>query len=471
MAASAIEPSSLFTIMSLQSNYRTTCDNCVRSKVRCSKDHPKCHRCRCQGVPCIYSPSRRLKRATDHVDQTQQTNSPARDAADFPSIGASGNIKGPKAATPSRNDNVSSPSVFSSAFDQSYPSPWSFFDNGVDMQKSVVGMDDMEGFEDFEDMEISTQSAAVLTALHDPVMNGTMDPLVHQWSCSNETSSPEAPLSISPKAIPDFFSSPFPSGDNCSNTSTLDTPHGTNSTSESDFIVDGDSRPGCAWIAGSALQTLESPGAPLKDSSMSCSSTEGRLHRNLDTVISTNKAVMKILHRILRCTCSVPGNHLVVISAVLFMVLAWYEACLKACDRACEQSVENAGAGDPGGSVIRRGDVDGCEEETDVLGQTDGFDTGAQDQAELVWIPPIQVGSLELGVESRRQVVAQIVLSELAKVTQLKESLTQHFSGMSSRRASVGGCQESGAQLQFSLRAALQTRIEKISLAAERASK
>ena len=153
------------------------------------------------------------------------------------------------------------------------------------------------------------------------------------------------------------------------------------------------------------------------------------------------------------------------------MVLAWYEACLKACDRACEQSVAKVGGGDPGGSGIGRDDADGFEEETGIVRQKDGLDAGIDDYAELVCIPPIQVGSLHLGVESKRQVVAKIVVAELAKVTQLKESLTQQSGGMSSRRAGVSGCQESGAQLQFSLRAALQTRIEKISQAAERASR
>ena len=336
-----------------------------------------------------------------------------------------------------------------------------------------MNMDGMEGFEDFEDMEV-VKAAAV----HDPLLDITMEPPVQQWSCSKEASSPEPPVPMSPYAISDFFSSPYPSsGDNLSNTSTLDTHLGTNSISETDLIEDGNSKSGCAWIAGSALQILESPGAPLRDKSHPSAAAEGRLHRNLDTVISTNKSVLKVLHRILGCTCSVPGNHLVVISAVLFMVLAWYEACLKACDRACEQSISNEGPGELGKTGVRAGDPDGFEEGTAIVRHKDSLHTGAQDDteaedhAELVCIPPIQVGSLQLGVESRRQVVAQIVLTELAKVTQLKESLTQQPSGISSRRDSVGGCQESGAQLQFSLRAALQTRIEKISQAAERASK
>ena len=319
-----------------------------------------------------------------------------------------------------------------------------------------------------EAMEGMTQSAAALTALR-PLQNKLMEWPTDQWSRSMETSAREALVPISPVTSSDFISSLFASsGDNLSS-STFDTRRETSISSGVNSIEEESSKAGCAWLAASILQSLESPGAPLKYNSQSSSASQGRLCRNLDTVISTNKAVLEVLQRIPGCTCSVPGNHHVIVSAVLFMVLSWYEACLGAFDRAWEQGVVKTGSGDLGVSKIRNRDVDNFEVDASPVRQTDSLGTGpGDDRAELVAIPPIQVGSLQLGTESKRQVVAQIVLSELAKVMKVIESLTERSS---STTVGVGGYQELEGQLQFSLRAALQTRIEKISQAAERLSR
>ena len=464
MAASAIESSSRSNV-SVQSTYRTTCDNCMRSKVRCSKDRPSCHRCLGQAAVCVYSPSRRLKKVIECPEPSQQAQSTTNGLADFPSIVSSRNEREYSPAAILRDDCVSPPSVSSSANEQPCPSPWSFFGNDGDMQESVAGMDAMESMESMVGM---TQSAAALTALQ-PLQNKSMEWPTNQWSRSMETSTGEALVPISPVTSSDFISCLFASsGDNFSS-STLDTRRGTSISSEVSSIEEESSKAGCAWLAASILQSLESPGAPLKYNSQSSSASQGRLCRNLDTVISTNKAVLEVLQRIPGCTCSVPGNHHVIVSAVLFMVLAWYEACLGAFDRAWEQGVVKAGSGDSGVSKIRNRDANNFEVDATPVRHTDSVGTGpVDDHAELVSIPPIQVGSLQLGTESKRQVVAQIVLTELAKVTKVMESLTERSS---STTVGVGGYQELEGQLQFSLRAALQTRIEKISQAAERLSR
>ena len=386
----------------------------------------------------------------------QQANSTAKGAGDFANTVSSRDEREDSAAVPLREECTSPPDLSSSANDRSYPSPWSFFSNDGDVQEPVVGMEGME--------------AIGQNALQDSSQGKSIGWPMHQWSCSMETSMGENLLPLSPDTGPDFLSSLCTSSMDDFSSSTFDAHRGTSSTCGTNSPGDGSSKPGCTWIAASVLQCLESPGAPLEDNSHSLSVSQGRLRRNLDTVISTNKAVMEILHRISGCTCSVPGNHLVIISAVLFTVLAWYEACLGASDRTQKQGVGKAGSGEPGVMETRRGDADAFEE-AGTIGQKDGLGTRTDDHAELVCIPPIQVGSLQLGVESRRQVVAQIVLTELAKVTKVIESLTERPCGMSSTTVGVSGYQELEAQLQFSLRAALQTRIEKISQAAGRASK
>ena len=395
---------------------------------------------------------------TEYRNATRQANSTTNGPANFTNIVSSRNRRGHSAAAPLQDDLNSPSSVSSSANDRPYPSPWSsFFGNDGEVQESVV---DMEGI---------TQPVAALTTFHEPSQNDTMDWPTHQSPCSMETSTGEALVPLPPDTSPDFFSSLFASSGDTFGSSMPDTHGGTSSTSGTDSVEDGSSKPSCACIAASVLQSLESPGAPLKHNSQGSSATQGRLRRNLDTVISTNKAVMEILHRILSCTCSVPGNHLVIISAVLFMVLAWYEACLGACDGACERG--RARSGDLGESEMRRCDADVFEVEAGTVRPKDSLRTGTDGHAELVCIPPIQVGNLQLGVESTRQVVAQIVLTELVKATKVIESLTEQSCRMSSTMVGVSGHQELEAQLQYSLRATLQTRIEKMFQAAERASK
>lgn len=455
MAAKALKPSSRSNI-SIRTPYRTTCDNCMRSKVRCSKDHPSCHRCRSQGVPCVYSRSRKLKRIIEQRNPIQLAVSTATGAADSSIIGSSDNdARRHSAAAPLLDGCIFPASVPSSANDRSPSSPWSVFGNdGGDLQDLIGNMTDMEA------LERTRLPTGAFSALNEPLPQNLPDWATQQWSYSMETPTREAAVPLSPESSADCITALCTSSEDTN--STLGTPHETNNTAGAGSIEDGGSERSCAKIAASILQSLESPGAPLKNHSQPSSAAHGRLLRDLDAVIRTNKAAIEVLRRISGCTCSVPGNHLVSISAVLFTVLAWYEACLGACDGTYEQGIVRAASGDLGASEVRRCEPDDGGVEAGTTRKKDSLDV-------LVCIPPIQVGSLELDAESRRKVVARIVFSELAKATKEIESLTAGFRDMSSM--GISRHQELEAQLQFSLQAALQTRIERISQAAERASK
>ena len=354
-------------------------------------------------------------------------------------------------------------SVSSSANDQSYRSPWSVFGEDNDMQESMLPAEDMEP------LKGATHPARALLALNDPLSKSLTDWATHEWSGSMGTPTREAPVLIYPEFGADFIT---PLGASSGGTgSTLGGPHEAKSTPGDDSIEAGANERSCARIAASLLRSLESPGAPLQHSSQPSSTAHRRLLKNLDAVISTNKAAIEALHRISGCTCSVPGNHLIKISAVLFTVLAWYEACLGACDLPSEQGVVRTGSGEVGAIEARPHELDDLDEEGETANSMDRLDTKIDDDAMFVCIPPIQVGSLQLSPESRRQVVAQLVFTELATATKEIGSLTKRLGGMSSAPVGMRGHQESEAQLQFSLQAALQTRITTISRAAERASK
>ena len=440
--------------VSFQVAYRTTCDNCANSKVRCSKDHPSCLRCLGQGVTCAYSLSRRLKKVVDFREgiQQQATSNGAPKRSNIRSS-HSGNEYDFL-----RNDCTSGSSASSSVTDQFYPSPWSFLDNDSDMQAPLTGMEELEDVE---------QSTGAFTALHEPLQDTMNSWPTQHWPHSMESSTGQSLAPMSPNTSVDFLSSLCNSArDNTS--STYDPHYGSSSASVMDHMENSNNKPSCAWIAASVLQSLESPGAAFKQNSQPSSATQGKTRRNLDTVISTNKSVIQIVHRISRCTCSAPSNHLVMISSVLFIVLAWYEACLNACEHASEQAVRRAVSENQGvrGKRHQTTDFFGEEGETAIYNENYTYD-----RAELVYIPPIQVGSLQLGMESKRQVVAQIVLTELAKVTKVMENVIEKSSSVSFMNFDGSGYQDLEAQLQYSLQVALQMRIEKISQAAEKAAK
>ncbi|QKX57115.1 uncharacterized protein TRUGW13939_04223 [Talaromyces rugulosus] len=60
---------------------RDSCDGCAKSKVRCSKQHPKCARCDARDIPCNYSivqrkGRRRLSERLAHTGSTPRSSSP-----------------------------------------------------------------------------------------------------------------------------------------------------------------------------------------------------------------------------------------------------------------------------------------------------------------------------------------------------------------------------------------------------------
>ncbi|KAL3424009.1 hypothetical protein PVAG01_03289 [Phlyctema vagabunda] len=54
---------------------RSSCDSCQDVKMKCSQDKPSCRRCLRQGIPCVYSPLRRIGRPRKQTTATCNTKS------------------------------------------------------------------------------------------------------------------------------------------------------------------------------------------------------------------------------------------------------------------------------------------------------------------------------------------------------------------------------------------------------------
>ena len=57
-----------------RSGIRSTCDACLESKVRCSREQPACRRCRKHGRCCVYSNKRRLGRPRRNTNKSTNAN-------------------------------------------------------------------------------------------------------------------------------------------------------------------------------------------------------------------------------------------------------------------------------------------------------------------------------------------------------------------------------------------------------------
>ena len=81
----------------------------------------------------------------EYVDATQPASSTANDTAAFSHMLSSRNEREHSSVAPLQDDSLSPSSVFSTANNRSYPSPWSFFGNDSDVQESVVGIGGLPG--------------------------------------------------------------------------------------------------------------------------------------------------------------------------------------------------------------------------------------------------------------------------------------------------------------------------------------
>ena len=500
MAASAATPSSSRPNIALHSPYRTTCDNCMRSKVRCSKDRPSCRRCLGQTVPCIYSPSRKSKKIIELPGALASLSDVAVET---------------NAAAAILDDCISLSSVSSSAND---PVPGRVLGSETDWPDALLSMNEMDTVENIG------HSAEGWSTLGEPFSHDILDWATLntlKWPGSVEPPTPDEPALLSSEPRADRFPAltasteatgralgthPETSRDavttltgngasgasGTSGTSGISSRSslgsggsggsggngggGTTGTSVSSIGSGGGdggegsegSERSCARITASILQALESPGAPLKPNAQV---SHGPLLRSFDDVISTNKAAIKILSGITHCTCSDPNNHLVCVTAVLFTVLAWYEACLGASSMTDERGRAQTDRGDLGAWEGRSSDQEDGNRDAGQIRPKERLDLTVNQHSIWVHIPPIQVGSLQLGNESRRRVVARIVYEEIVCTAKQIQSLTERFRGLTFATLRVNGHQDLEAQLQSFLPAVLQSRIERISQLAERAFK
>ncbi|CAG8274988.1 unnamed protein product [Penicillium salamii] len=395
---------------------RASCNNCAKSKVRCSKDQPSCQRCLYQGVPCVYSPSQRSRKrppptppassvrsATSEKINTQRGMDTPREVqmAEAPSMNMS------QTAMPESNDEAFSDG---SMFAPESMSPMKWSDLLEPFDSRPLSHDEISCAIDISPMPTPDQQ---------PHIDGSMD-TGFPWLLPPDTNKPFWPGSTAPHQ----------------------TPHQ------------------CSQLAMSAIQRLDVPMA-------SCPSL-GHLDRNpqfsspgprsFDDILKDSHSSLEDLLTILGCPCTAKIDLIFLITTSCTRVLSWYQASL---DRsaACPSRDSDGSESSTGSIRSRSRSIIGGSRRSHPDGNV--MHGLSRSFHEWVSIPSINVGAYTLEPGQTRRMVAQLILAEIDKV---KEVLAAFNRSYCRQKGEFGEDDEKG--LHMALEAYLRHQMKTVALTA-----
>lgn len=293
---------------------RTSCHSCAFSKLKCSGDKPICARCAKRGLPCEYvaakrggrKPNQRPSAADQHVFEVVNVANQPQDAprvppqavmyTTTPSQQPSGN-NAPlsPAPTAARPDGSLSPAVF-----QTMSSGLSAcFDPGFSSSSTLTDSDLSDYFPFPEDLDMLAADLLPTDFDTNPCsydFDALMNPIypIEETSCDLFADFVQASGQEMQHA---------PSNDCRSQQSAR--PH----------------KPQHSCLLR-ALELLK------QHSPASCQDTSAKTP-SLTAVIAQNGATIEAVGAMLECSCSKDGYQLVVMSLIVFKVLAWYAAAAR----------------------------------------------------------------------------------------------------------------------------------------------
>lgn len=363
-----------------------SCDACAKAKVRCGKEQPTCQRCSNQEVTCHYSPARRMgKRPASSI------------TAAIAAAAAQASARTQADDQPSRHHLSDFSSAFSPEHDHAKPSP-----------ETPGGP--MDVFSYHPSASASSFGFGLPTPNHSGTVTPWKDPIHssdNYFAKSGVTSNAHFPSS------PINFSMPENWVDQLSMTSTSDQMFACEDDLQSYFSVqDGStsaSSPsfGCATLSNSssdhhhhlqqdcmslALTTLHSLHVRLTSCTSVSSSLSPAPAPSIDNVLANNKVALDSISTILDCPCSLNPHIALLLALTGSKILAWYQA------------IARNGSNPPPSSNAPLP----CYPET-------------------VMHMPITIGVFRLEGEDQGKMIAQLVLTELAKVGWLVDKFTQRY--------------------------------------------
>lgn len=344
-------------------NYRESCDNCAKSKVRCGKEQPWCQRCERRGQVCSYSPSQRSRKRTldtAHPESDQRNGTPP-----FTAI-----------------SSASSVAAVSTGF------------------SSMLSQADSWGTcPDLVELLTSSSSSESLTPDNNHLV----------WLSDMESIAGDSNISKSMERMDAF---PYPKSIASSAAGVVNgSGAGTDSTGHRSTCPLQDKQ----HCEADLISALAKPDLP----SLSCWGNP-KASQNLGTILTASRATLKCVTTAMSCTCTPNDNVALLATAVLLRILSWYHIVLKNCN-----GPNDASAATIDDHTSPTSSNDGKDTERSVPRDTNVPRDGSEPSSLIM--PPMTIGAYELDSENRERMIGHIMLSELGKMGNLLSDFSKKF--------------------------------------------
>ncbi len=377
--------------MSSSSKLRKSCDLCALTKVGCTKEKPACARCAKRKQPCLYSAAKRVGRTSAaHGSQGSKAESaaliPTIPISISPSLAPARVLANttPSPSTPSAAAVFppSSPNLGPSQSSSSYPnifqnlilstgdtsgpsmpsdsfpewdelfarSPPLSFGDPLDGDASATSLFDFSGLEDFTDQSSGTDhsnssnNSSSFTNISSRSSGSCLFPGSGQPT-ANLAPTPKSPVASNPSNQSLVVAHPHQLGE-AHTPATSITP---SQTGKQPLQLELSSCQCLARVLG--LLARVCPGASVNrnkpDSSEENHSSTEKLP-DFQHIVAQNEQTSEVIRSVLQCSCSNDSYLLVMLSLVVFKIIAWYSAAARAASG--EEPVAGRGASGTSGS-------------------------------------------------------------------------------------------------------------------------
>ncbi|EGE06805.1 AURR1 aurofusarin regulatory protein [Trichophyton equinum CBS 127.97] len=402
-------------------NIRASCDNCSRSKVRCSKEQPKCQRCVHQGVSCIYSPSQRVRRRPlrEPMVEFPRRNNLARETSNKPIGSHDGHIMNSLHHNELGNHNIN--------HDDKTRDRVHGFD--MDFDRTPIAADSHQAFSE----------PSMFPADVDSPWGGLIPTFDEPPHLAWQFEQPGPFYDLDP-----HFPPRFNRGEGAKS------PQSPLSHSRFD-----ENTTGTAMIAAATSSVPGTPGTATPILSSRSSQAPRRGSRSFEIILRDNRTALDDMLTILQCPCTVKAELVFLVTAVCSRVLSWYEASLERSSSGC--SISSATTSSSNASTSSSSTSAGS------TAATTSSNASSSPFFDWVSIPSIRMGAYALDHEHSERMVAQLIQTELTKVKEVIDAFARTYCNRNDGPSKYGPHglvnEDSEDKLHLALEAFLRSRL------------
>ncbi|EZF72839.1 hypothetical protein H105_05119 [Trichophyton soudanense CBS 452.61] len=439
-------------------NIRASCDNCSRSKVRCSKEQPKCQRCIHQGVSCIYSPSQRVRRRPlqESMVESPRRNNLSRETSFNKPIGShDSHVMNSLHHNELGNHNIN--------HDDKTRDHVHGFD--MDFDRTPIAADFHQAFSEQSmfPADVDSPWGGLIPTFDEPPHLAwqfeqpgpfyDLDPhFLPRFNRGEGAKSPQSPLSHARFDENTTSSSSY--GHQCSELATstiqkLDIP-----MIPCSLASNNTSTAAAAMIAAATSSVSGTSGTATPILSSRSSQAPRRGSRSFEIILRDNRAALDDMLTILQCPCTVKAELVFLVTAVCSRVLSWYEASLERSSSGCSIS-----------SAATASNASTSSSSTSAGSTATTMNSNASSSPFFDWvsIPSIRMGAYALDHEHSERMVAQLIQTELTKVKEVIDAFARTYCNRNDGPSKYGPHglvnEDSEDKLHLALEAFLRSRL------------